>query len=124
VSDRIFLRLGVNGALGADEPQWILYRTRLKEPPPLDAPPIRRDWNPVLYVRSTKSNLARFIREYSIELSPDGRIALDRLPDSFDAWRADPAQGALRYPRRRPDPSTSRKSPLARPLTGHLGLTP
>ena len=85
MSDRIFLRLGVNGALGADELQWILYRTRLKEPPPLDAPLIGRDWNPVLYVRSTKSNLARSIREYSIELSPDGRIALDRLADSFDA---------------------------------------
>ena len=85
MSDRIFLRLGVHGALGADELQWILYRTRLKEPPPLDAPLIGRDWNPVLYVRSTKSNLARFIREYSIELSPDGRIALDRLADSFDA---------------------------------------
>jgi hypothetical protein len=37
--------------------------------------------------------LARFIREYSIELSPEGRIALDRLADSFDAWKADPAQG-------------------------------
>jgi hypothetical protein len=34
----------------------------------------------------------RCIRENGIELSAEGRIALDRLADSFDAWKADPAQ--------------------------------
>jgi len=32
VTDRIFLRLGPNGALGADELQWILYRARGQVP--------------------------------------------------------------------------------------------
>jgi len=59
------------------------------------APLSRRDWNPVSYVRSTKAILVRCVREKGIELSADGRVALDRLPDSFDVWRADPA-GALR----------------------------
>jgi len=42
VSDRIFLRLGVNGALGADELQWILYRAQGQVP--LDAPLSTRQW--------------------------------------------------------------------------------
>jgi hypothetical protein len=44
MSDRIFLRLGVNGALGADELQWILYRAQRQGPL---APLSPRDWRGV-----------------------------------------------------------------------------
>ena len=62
-TERVFLRLGPNGALGADEHQWILYRAG----------------NAVSFVRSTKLILARCIREKGIELSLEGRAALDAL---------------------------------------------
>jgi hypothetical protein len=35
VPSAIFLRLGDNGALGADDQQWILYVPRREEPPNL-----------------------------------------------------------------------------------------
>ena len=59
---------------------------------PLDAPLSSRDWQGISFVRSAKAILVRCIREKGIELSAEGRITLDRLADSFDAWRADPAQ--------------------------------
>ena len=73
---RTFLQLGPNAALGADEHQWILYRAG----------------QPVSYVRSTKAVLVRCIREKGIELSAEGKAALDALADDFDAWKADPAR--------------------------------
>jgi hypothetical protein len=60
---------------------------------PLDAPLPTRDWQGISFVRSTKAILVRCIRENGIELSAEGRIALNRPADSFDAWKADPAQG-------------------------------
>jgi len=68
------VRLGPNGALGADDHQWILYRAG----------------NAVSFVHSTKLILARCIREERIELSPEGRAALDALADDFSTWRANP----------------------------------
>jgi hypothetical protein len=38
MTDRIFLRLDDKHALGADELQWILYRSNRKIPSPIDAP--------------------------------------------------------------------------------------
>jgi hypothetical protein len=73
-TDRVFLRLGPNGALGADEHQWILYRAG----------------NAVSFVHSTKLILARCIQERGIELSSEGRAALDALADDFSTWRASP----------------------------------
>ena len=73
---RTFLQLGSNAALGADEHQWILYRAE----------------QPVSYVRSTKAVLVRCIREKSIELSVEGKAALDALADDFSAWKADPTR--------------------------------
>ena len=76
VRERIFLRLGENGALGADDHQWILYRGN----------------SPVSFVRSTKAILVRCIREKGIELSAEGLAGLDALADGFAAWKADPAR--------------------------------
>jgi hypothetical protein len=70
------LRLGTNGTLGADDHQWILCR----------------EGKAVSFVRSTKAVLARCIREKGIELSPEGKAALDALADDFSSWRADPAR--------------------------------
>jgi hypothetical protein len=96
-TDRVFLRLGPNGALGADKHQWILYCSG----------------NAVSFVHSTKLILARCIQEKGIEPSPEGRAALDVLADDFSTWRANPTRrgtplpsGALRF------------DPLARVLTG------
>ena len=66
---RVFLRLGPNGALGADEHQWILYRSG----------------NAVSFVHSTKLILARCIREKGIELSPEGRAALELVGEAIEA---------------------------------------
>ena len=73
---RTFLRLGPNGALGADDHQWILCR----------------EGRQVSFVRSTKAILVRCIREKGIELSEEGREALDALANDFDSWKADPAR--------------------------------
>ena len=52
----------------------------------------------VSFVHSTKLILAICIREKGIELSAEGRAALDALADDFSTWRAAPPGGALRYP--------------------------
>lgn len=101
---KIFARLGPRAALGADRLQWLLCVAQGKaEPPDLAA----EWWRPVSYVRSTKAILVRCIREKGIEVSAEGRAILDALPDSFDAWKANPGlegspvpDEALKPPRR------------------------
>ena len=85
----MFLRLGPNGALGADEHQWILYRSG----------------NAVSLVHSTKLILARCIGEKGIELSPEGRAALDALADDFSTWRANPTWRGTPLPSEAPIPA-------------------
>ena len=82
--DRVFLRLGPNGVLGADEHQWILYRAG----------------NAVSFVRSTKLILARCIREKGIELSPRAVPPSTPWPTIFQRGGPTPPGGALRYPPR------------------------
>jgi hypothetical protein len=58
----IFLRLSDKFALGADDLQWIVYRSRRKVPSLLDAPLIvgrSGEWEAVSFVRSTKDILMR-----------------------------------------------------------------
>jgi hypothetical protein len=74
--ERIFLKLGESGGLGADDHQWILYRGE----------------SPVSFVRSSKAVLVRCIREKGIELSAEGLAGLDALADGFAAWKADPSR--------------------------------
>jgi hypothetical protein len=52
--------------------------------------PKGQKWKADSYVRSEKENLVRCIREKGIELSAEGKAALDALADTFDAWEADP----------------------------------
>ena len=70
-TDRVFLRLGPNGTLGAQEHQWILCRSG----------------NAVSFVHSI---LARCFRERGIEMSPEGRAAMGALAGDFSTWRANP----------------------------------
>jgi len=66
MSDRIFLRLNENFALGADELQWILYR----RPPRKGLPD---SWDGISFIRSTKAILLRCMREKGC--FPDGTAA-------------------------------------------------
>ena len=73
--DCIFLRLDARFALGADDLQWILYKSKRTEPPSLDAPLSSRDWNPVSFVRSTKALLLRVLREKGCKPCAEAQIA-------------------------------------------------
>ena len=88
MSDKIFLRLGPRVALGADDLQWILFKARKASPRPIDALGWSEDWKPVSFVRSTKAILERCIREKRLETTSTGLLALERLPPTFDAWKA------------------------------------
>ena len=80
-TDRIFLRLGQNGALASDDMQWIL----LKNASPQKAKPT---WRAVSFVHSTKSILLRCIREKGIETYPTAVLELDSMAPTFDEWKA------------------------------------
>lgn len=82
-----FLRLDERFALGADDLQWILYKSRHKTGPALDAPLELQDWFPVSFVRSTKEILCRCIREKGCFPSIQAQTALDGIPSTFDAWK-------------------------------------
>ena len=108
--DRIFLRLGEKAALGADAVRRILYRGR--DPNPDKPIPDKGLWQGKLwtagsFVRSTKAVLVRCIREKGLELSPEGRAAMDALADDFDSWRADPARRGAPIAPQVPDASGS-----------------
>jgi hypothetical protein len=69
MTDSIFLRLSEKTALGADDLQWIVYRSRQKVPTPLDAPLVLGrggEWLPASFVRSTKEILMRCIGEVTL----------------------------------------------------------
>ncbi|MCQ4188583.1 hypothetical protein [Methylocystis suflitae] len=91
---RIFLRLGPNGALGADNLQWIIYRAVSEQPPALDATLTAKDWQPVSYVRSDKDILMRCIREKGVCLSDEARATLEDFPETFDEWKLWKAQAS------------------------------
>jgi hypothetical protein len=84
MADRIFLRLSEKYALGADELQWIVYRSRRKVPSPLDAPLVcgrGSEWEPVSFVRSTKEILLRCCGPVTCD---EAQLALRRLESG---WR-------------------------------------
>jgi hypothetical protein len=59
MADRIFLRLNDRLALGADDLQWILYRSRRVVAPDLSI----GNWQPIAFVSSSRDILARCVRE-------------------------------------------------------------
>jgi hypothetical protein len=95
MSDGIFLRLSDKYVLGADDLQWIIYRSRRAIPSPLDEPlkcGRGSEWEPVSFVRSTKEILLARCGPVTCD---EAQLALAGYPDTFDAWKA---AGAAREP--------------------------
>jgi hypothetical protein len=95
MADRIFLRLSEKYALGADDLQWIVYRSRRKVPSPLDEPlkcGRGSEREPVSFVRSTKEILLRCCGPVTCD---EAQLVLAGYSSTFDAWKAAGAvQGA------------------------------
>ena len=111
MTEGIFLRLSGRLALGADDLQWILYKSRRKEPPAeLDI----REWRPIAFVSSTKDILLRCIRESGLDEDTAGS-ALEGYPSTFGAWKATqsaPSQALFGVPDR-PVGSLTAETPIA-----------
>jgi hypothetical protein len=80
----IFLRLSDRWALGADNLQWILYKSIWGVPPDLT----RQRWKPLCFVHTHKRHLLRYIRENRPQDADAAALALAGYPDTFDAWKA------------------------------------
>ena len=93
MSDGIFLRLSSKYALGCDDLQWIVFRSRRKDPSPLDAPLKSgrgSEWEPVSVVSSTKEILLRCCGQVTCD---EAAAALESYPSTFREWRASGAAG-------------------------------
>jgi hypothetical protein len=85
MSDRIFLRLNGDFALGADTLQWVLYRRHAAVPE--GSPLLLRDWRPISFVCSTKEILLRCMREKGCKPSHEAQLALNGMLPTFEAWK-------------------------------------
>jgi hypothetical protein len=86
--DGPFLRLSSKYALGADGLQWIVYRSRRKDPSPLDAPLTfgrGSEWEAVSFVSSTKEILLRSCGQITCN---EARLAIEGYPTTFEEWKA------------------------------------
>ena len=87
-TDRVFLRVSEKVALGCDDLQWIIYRSRRKEPSPIDVPlkcGRGSEWEAVSFVRSTKEILLRCLGPVTCD---EAQEALSGYPPAFAAWKA------------------------------------
>ncbi len=82
MTDRVFLRLGEGWALGYDQNQWIVMRSKSDRSKP------GQGWRAIAFVGSTRAVLMRVLREKGIEIAPDARVAVDSLPETFLEWLA------------------------------------
>jgi hypothetical protein len=89
MADRIFLRLNDRLALGADDFQWILYRSRAAIALDLSA----RNWVAIAFVGSTRDILAGCVKESGLG-DATALSAVAGLASTFAAWKA--AGGAAR----------------------------
>ena len=71
MSDRTLISLAPGWVLGADNRQWIMYQVSAA-----------RVW-PIHFIATHKRIIERLIREEGIDLTPEGRAAIDALPDQF-----------------------------------------
>ncbi len=76
MSERTLISLAPGWALGADSQQWILYQ-------------VSADGRvrPVHFIATHKRIIERLVREEGIDLTPEGRAAIDVLPDHFKKSR-------------------------------------
>ncbi len=82
MTDRVFLRLGEGWALGYDQNQWIVMRSKSDRSKP------GQGWRAIAFVGSTRAVLMRDLREKGAEIAPDARVAVDSLPETFLEWLA------------------------------------
>src|SRR5512134_2539627 len=88
MTDRMVLRLSANWAVLADDRQWMLCKRRKN----------RKSWDAVSFVASTKAVLMRCIHEKDAVVDPQGQAALDALPESFQIWKRQVADGLAAIP--------------------------
>ena len=82
MTDRIFLQLSANWAVGYDHLQWIVMRAKT------DKRKEGQSWRPIAFVVSSRAVLMRVLEEKDAEVTPEARAALDSLPDTFREWIA------------------------------------
>jgi hypothetical protein len=87
MTDRVIKTAGA-WALASDGHQWMLMR-RHKRPGKVDT------WDPISFVSSTRTILARCCAEKGVEAGT-AAILLEGLPDSFDLWKR--SQSGLERP--------------------------
>ena len=82
MTDRVFLRLSEEWALGFDRNQWIVMQAKT------DRSKTGQCWRAIAFVGSTRAVLVRVLRELGAEVAPDARVAVDSLPETFLEWLA------------------------------------
>lgn len=87
--DRILFHLCPGWALAADRQQWILLAAEKRGREAVKRHR-RAPWRAVSFIGSTKAVLLRVVSEKGIEPTPQGRAALDALPDRFTATAPPP----------------------------------
>ena len=112
MSEHMVLRLSANWAVLADDQQWMLSRRRKN----------RKSWDAVSFVASTKAVLMRCIHEKDAIVDPEGQAALDALPESFQAWKRQAADGSAAVATSRLH--TGRYARNSLPESPHVPTTP
>lgn len=74
-----FLILSDRWGIGADKLQWIVYRR-------YGDCAKGYKWQPCSFIASTKAILQRCLHEKGAIISPEGQLALDALPSTFQDW--------------------------------------
>ncbi len=82
MTDRVFLRLSEGWALGFDRNQWTVMRPKSDKSKP------GQGWRAIAFVGATRAVLVRVLREQGAEVTPDARVAVDSLPETFLEWLA------------------------------------
>lgn len=75
----ILFHLAPGWALGADQNQWIVLRSRKRQD--------KSYYQPLSFIGSNKTVLLRVLREKGIQPTPDALAELDALPERFLDWR-------------------------------------
>jgi hypothetical protein len=112
MTGRMVLRLSETWAVLADDRQWMLCRRRKN----------RKSWDAVSFVASTKAVLLRCVHEKDAVVDPEGQAALDALPESFQVWKRQAAEGLATIPA--PRLHTGRYARNSLPESLHVPTTP
>jgi hypothetical protein len=112
MSEHMVLRLSATWAVLADDRQWMLGRRRKN----------RKSWDAVSFVASTKAVLMRCIHEKDAVVNPEGQAALNALPESFQAWKRQAADGSAAIATSRLH--TERYARNSLPESQHVRTTP